>query len=254
MYDDADLEETDDRQFVVALARGLRVLRAFSTAPGPLGNREICQQTRLSPSTVSRLTHTLTRLGYLQLAREQRRYILTAKILTLGYPVLAGTTLLERARPILRSLADRTGETAALAVRDGTYMTFLDVAQGHNMLAVRLVAGARLPMAASASGLALLAAMPIEERKTVAARIRASITSRDGDVDQFNRLLAMALEEPVVVVRDAWTEGIGGVAVALTHGDERASMVMPVATDRVDEATMQGELATALKEAAARLR
>lgn len=63
----------------------------------------------------------------------------------------------------------------------------------------------------------------------------------------------MALEEPVVVVRDTWTEGIGGVAIALTHGEENAAMVMPVATDRVDEATMQGELARALKEAAARL-
>src|ERR1041384_854808 len=54
-----------DRKFVTALARGLEVLRAFTPAEGLLGNGEIAERTRLPKPTVSRLTYTITKLGYL---------------------------------------------------------------------------------------------------------------------------------------------------------------------------------------------
>ena len=54
-----------DRSFVVALSRGLDVLRAFQPNDGLLGNQEIAARTNLPKPTVSRLTYTLTRLGYL---------------------------------------------------------------------------------------------------------------------------------------------------------------------------------------------
>jgi len=54
-----------DRKFVTALARGLEVLRAFTPTEGLLGNGEIAERTGLPKPTVSRLTYTLTKLGYL---------------------------------------------------------------------------------------------------------------------------------------------------------------------------------------------
>ncbi|HEU0221229.1 MAG TPA: helix-turn-helix domain-containing protein, partial [Paracoccaceae bacterium] len=54
-----------DRQFVVALARGLEVLGAFRMKDGALGNSEIAARTGMPAATVSRITPTLTRLGYL---------------------------------------------------------------------------------------------------------------------------------------------------------------------------------------------
>jgi DNA-binding IclR family transcriptional regulator len=54
-----------DRQFVNGLARGLEVLRAFRPDDGPLGNHALAERTGLPRSTVSRLTYTLTSLGYL---------------------------------------------------------------------------------------------------------------------------------------------------------------------------------------------
>ena len=58
-------EGIKDRQFVVALARGLELLRAFSFDDSFLGNQEIAARTGLPKPTISRLTHTLTKLGYL---------------------------------------------------------------------------------------------------------------------------------------------------------------------------------------------
>jgi len=54
-----------DRSFVVALSRGLDVLRAFHPNDGLLGNQEIAARTNLPKPTISRLTYTLTKLGYL---------------------------------------------------------------------------------------------------------------------------------------------------------------------------------------------
>src|SRR4030095_6610333 len=51
-----------DRQFVTALARGLYLLRAFRSAEDRLSNQELAQLCSLPKSTVSRLTHTLTKL------------------------------------------------------------------------------------------------------------------------------------------------------------------------------------------------
>lgn len=251
---DQQPDPSADRQFVSALARGLSVLRAFSHAPGSMGNGEICARTGLRPSTVSRLTHTLTRLGYLQPDAEKRRYSLTPKVLALGYPVLAGTSLVDEARPILRQLSQATGETAAIAVQDGLHAGFLEVVVGHNMLAVRLAPGGRLPLAVSAVGLALMKGLPEAQRRSLLARVKASLAARGAAVEPFNARMARALVEDAVVLRDAWTSGVGGVAVPVALGAQRAAIVIPVATDRVDEHQMRGPIAQALLEATRRLR
>jgi DNA-binding IclR family transcriptional regulator len=61
---------TGDRKFVTALARGLEVLRACTPTEGLLGNGELVERTGLPKPTVSRLTHTLTKLGYLAYAER----------------------------------------------------------------------------------------------------------------------------------------------------------------------------------------
>ena len=52
-----------DRQFVDALARGLAILECLSRAEKPLGNGDLARLITLPPSTVSRIPHTLTKLG-----------------------------------------------------------------------------------------------------------------------------------------------------------------------------------------------
>ena len=59
-----------DRRFVTALARGLDILRCFSRKDRELGNAEIAKRTKLAKPTVSRLTFTLTQLGYLTYSPE----------------------------------------------------------------------------------------------------------------------------------------------------------------------------------------
>ena len=81
----SDAKPPKDRQFVTALARGLEVLRCFRAENPILGNQEIAQKTGLPKPTVSRLTFTLTELGYLRYSKNLRKYQLGTAVLALGY-------------------------------------------------------------------------------------------------------------------------------------------------------------------------
>ena len=78
----------EDRHFVTALARGLAVLSCFRFGDKFLGNQEISQRCELPRSTVSRLTTTLTRLGYLIHIEESGKYRLGTATLALGTAML----------------------------------------------------------------------------------------------------------------------------------------------------------------------
>ena len=66
-------EPLDERKFVVALARGLDLLRAFKPGETMLGNRDFVERTGLPKATVNRLAYTLTVLGYLRLDEIARQ-------------------------------------------------------------------------------------------------------------------------------------------------------------------------------------
>ena len=88
-----DADRSDDRQFLVALARGLDILKAIGQSPGTLGNAELVEITGLSKATVSRLTYTLTLLGYIEYIGQLGRYRVAAGAVSLGYSALAGRVL-----------------------------------------------------------------------------------------------------------------------------------------------------------------
>jgi IclR family transcriptional regulator, pca regulon regulatory protein len=240
----------EDRQLVDSLARGFAILECLSRARKPLGNGEISTMVDLPPSTVSRLTHSLTVLGYIRRSPSQRAYELTPKNLMLGYPVLAGMSLLDRARPYLKRISEQTGETITLAVRDGLYATFLEVVQGVNLVAVRLSTGGRLRLAVSAAGIAMVASLPEKEKRSITTRIRADIARRGEDPAIFNSALEECEATGVAIVRNTWQKGIGGIAVAMQVQGELAALTIPVATGSVGEEEMRSTLAEALQEAA----
>lgn len=241
-----------DRQFITSLDRGLQVLRAFSRKAGGLSNGQLAKQTKLAPSTISRLVYTLRELGYITYDRATRSYILTPQVLTLGYPVLSQAPLLHQVRPILVQIAQQTGETCGFAQRDGLYATFLDCVQGRNMLAVRMEIGARLPLATSASGLCLIKACSEADRRMIVSRLRAALTRRRQPVAPFDQRLSEAMASPVVVVRDTWHKGIGGIAVPVSNGTEVGAITLPVSTANVTDKEMRGSLSAKILELAER--
>ena len=154
----------EDRKFVVALARGLDVLRAFRPGEGMLGNQEIAARTDLPKPTVSRLTYTLTKLGYLTHVERFGKYQIAPAALSLGYSALAQLGIRQIARPYMQALADYAGGAVALGARDRLRMVYVEHCVSAGALMVRLDVGSLIPMSSSALGRAYIAALGEAER------------------------------------------------------------------------------------------
>src|SRR2546429_9432549 len=98
-------EHEGDRQFATTLARGLEVLRCFTPLEPLLGNKEISVRTGLPKPTVSRLTYTLTKLGYLRHNMRLGKYQLGSAVLSIGDSLLAAVELRPNGRPPVKEVA-----------------------------------------------------------------------------------------------------------------------------------------------------
>lgn len=163
---------TTDRQFSMNLARGLEVLRAFSAAEPMLGNREISDRTGLPKPTVSRLTYTLTLLGYLSRDPALQKYRLGTGVLSLGYPLLASMHVRQAARPLMEQLAQQTGCTVNLGMRDRANVVYIDAARMDAGNVHLPDIGSTRPLLSAAIGRALILASPPAERTAILNQLK----------------------------------------------------------------------------------
>ena len=158
-----------DPKFVTALSRGLALLAAFRSGDGALGNTELARRTRLPKPTVTRLTYTLCKLGYLLQDGPGGPYRLGAEVLTLGYGALAATDIRERAARELERLceSDNPNVAAALGERQGLSVIYLVTHRKPGSVALAFHPGGRVPLFHSAIGRASLMALPADRQEAL---------------------------------------------------------------------------------------
>lgn len=162
--DQRQFAQSDDRQFVTALARGLDVLRAFSGGGGLLGNQEIAAVTRLPKATVSRLTYTLARLGYLDYEPRLAKYRPGVAALALGYNAMRALPVRRIAEPLMRELAQATGVCVSLIVRDRLDVMIIEQCGGDTDSVFRRDLGARVAITSTGLARGLIVGLPYDER------------------------------------------------------------------------------------------
>jgi DNA-binding IclR family transcriptional regulator len=179
VVDEASFREDDegvsgDRQFVVALQRGLDILRCFRPTDEALGNQELAERTRLPKATVSRLTYTLSKLGYLVYLEETGRYRMGVRVLGLGYACLSGLKIRETAMPYMQAMANHAGDGSLVSLggRDDLAMLYIACARSAGMVSLQLNVGSRISLSRSSMGWAYLAAISDAERAELLPRLR----------------------------------------------------------------------------------
>jgi len=159
-------EHEGDRQFATTLARGLEVLRCFTPPEPMLGNKEISVRTGLPKPTVSRLTYTLTKLGYLRHNLRLGKYQLGSAVLSIGYPLLASMSIRQIARPFMKELADYANGSVNMGIRDRLNMVYVEACRSGNVSTLPDI-GTAVPIAQSVIGRAFLYACTPPEREAV---------------------------------------------------------------------------------------
>ena len=160
-------EHEGDRQFATTLARGLEVLRCFTPLEPMLGNKEISVRTGLPKPTVSRLTYTLTKLGYLRHNMRLGKYQLGSAVLSIGYPLLASMSVRQIARPHMKALADYCNGSVSMGIRDRLNMVYVESCRSGNGITTLPDIGTAVPIAQAAIGRAYLAACTPPEREAL---------------------------------------------------------------------------------------
>ena len=218
--DRAEADGPLDRHRVVALSRGLRILRAFEEAAGPLSNHDLVAYTGLPKSTVSRLTRTLTIEGFLvQLARTAQ-YKLAPAVVGLARAYQDTSGIAEVARPHMQELASEIHGTVAVAARDGLDMVYLAIARNVSRIHVPQAAGSRVPVGRTAVWFAYLHSAPAAERDAIAAAIR-SRTPRDaaGFDQELLRTRREIEAAEFCVCAGTWRPDVSGAGVSLVLPD-----------------------------------
>lgn len=198
-------EETGpDRRFATTLARGLSVLRAFRTSDGPLGNQELSERTGLPKSTVSRMTYTLSQLGYLDHLRSIEKYRLGPAALALGNIARVNLPFLEVANPIMQELADETGTLVAFTVRDQLSMLYAHCWRPRAAATIWLEVGRKIPLDKTASGLCFLASASERECRDLRQEF---VASGELTAETFDGIVKTARRQLVSL---GYTTSIGG--------------------------------------------
>lgn len=183
----------DSRNVVNSLAKGLRVLEAFSAERPELTLTEVGALSKIDPGTAFRMLNTLVMLGYVARVPDSRRFRLTLKVTDLGLHAIGRADLRETARPILRSLVGELNEAASLGVLDGADVLYIDrVRAGLTRMGVDIRIGTTIPAYCSAIGQAILAFLPpVELARLLASAPRAGLVpSAPMSRDEIKRDLA----------------------------------------------------------------
>lgn len=143
---------------IKSLDRAMEVFEFISATQGKrLG--VIAEEMGQSPATVYRILVTLEGRGLVEFDEEQQLWHIGPRAFVIGARFLRRTSLVERARPILRRLMEETGETANLGIESDASVLFVSQVETHASIRAFFPPGTLSPMHASGIGKALLAQM-----------------------------------------------------------------------------------------------
>lgn len=178
---------------------------------GPMSINDLSRHHDLSRTVVYRLLTTLEVHGYVR--RSQLIYSLGPRLFALARQM--EEVLREVARVPMRALAEAANETVVLVVRDGADALSADVIPARrHLVQVNFPPGYRYPLTRTASGRAILAFLPDEEREQVIE----SSTETPADRALLLEQLAQVRHQGFAVSSNEYRNGLSGLAVPI-HAD-----------------------------------
>jgi DNA-binding IclR family transcriptional regulator len=144
------------------VSRAAAVLRAVGAAmPRGLGTSEVAASTGLARPTAHRLLASLAAEGFLDHDALSGRWIPGPELYLLGAVAAERYDITDAARPVVRALAEATGESAFLSARRGDETVCLLREDGAFPIRSHVLhEGIRFPLGVASAGLAILAFLP----------------------------------------------------------------------------------------------
>lgn len=242
--------------FVLSLARGLRVVESFE---GHLDGRsivEIAHSTGFSRAAIRRILHTLELLGYVE--RSRQVYCLKTQVLRLGFSFLSSSSVVEAARPVLEHITEQLHESSSMSMLDGDQIVYVARSAASRILAAGLSVGSRLPAYCTSMGRVLLASLPDDQLNAYlrALKPKPYTPKTLTRVTQIKKAILQVRKDGYAVVDEELEAGLRSIAVPVSTHSNHVVAAINVGThiSRVDRSKLIRECLPALQAGARSLR
>lgn len=204
-----------------SVVSAIRVLEAVGERQ-PVGLSELARAVGLPKSTVQRTLLTLAGVGWCG-ADDAARWRLTYRAFAVGNQARDADELRVRALPVLHELQLATGETIHLAAPDGRELVLVERLDTAHSLRAFLPLGHRIPLNASATGQAYLAASTdaVVDAYLAGGPLAPRTSSTVTDSGALRSRLAEVRARGWSVNPEGLSEGIAAVGAAILGADGR---------------------------------
>ncbi|MDR3467583.1 MAG: IclR family transcriptional regulator [Xanthobacteraceae bacterium] len=243
-----------DGDVIQVVSRAFDIMRCFEGQDMRLGNLEIASRCRLPRSTVSRLTHTLTRMGQLVYLPQDQKYRLGPGAIAMSVSMTRGLRFRPLIRLMMQDVAEAIPGTIGFVAPDRFHMVYLEYARAYDVVGLQSTTGSRIAIARTAAGHAYTAALGTE-------RYRALLADMTRETPDDARLLDARIEANRRALRDdgfvvscgLWNPHISGISVPLWSPRYRDFLVITIGllSAMYDERRLREEVAPRLLQLSA---
>ncbi len=244
------------RDTVQSLSRALHLLNVVAASDQGLSLSETARAASLAVSTAHRLLTTLQQDKFVRFDTERSVWVIGVQAFIVGNAFPRARDLIAMARPLMRQLMEKSGETVNLAVEDQGFAVYVAQVECRKLMRAISRPGGRAPMHASGVGKALLAAMPAADVEAIIA-LRGLAKETDKTIDTLPKLRAEldAIRARGYAIDDE-ENGVGLRCAAATiygeHGDAVAALSLSGPAARIGNAAI-ATMGEAVKDTAQRI-
>ncbi|MBM3801394.1 MAG: IclR family transcriptional regulator [Acidimicrobiia bacterium] len=252
-----DMAKSDHRRYNInSIDRALNLLELLAKDGEAIGVTDLSRRLDLDKSMIYRLLSTLAIRGYVEQDQATRKYKLGLKVVELAGMKLSTVEMFSVARPLLKGLVKRTGETVHMAMLVQLDIICLDKEEGPAILNIKGGIGDKYPPHAAAIGKAIIAYLPEEQLRVILEKhgmpryTSKTITS----VDALKRHLRAVREKGYAVNDEETYLGVRSIAAPVRDrkGEVVASLGLSGTAQRISREKIE-TLAKAVIEVADRV-
>lgn len=223
------LNTKESGRLIDAVLKALDVLDCFGDDP-TLTLKQIIDRTGLGRSRAMRLTGTLISRGYLFFDPVTGHFSLGSRLMALGDAFNRNNNIIRIARPIMKYLVDKTGESSTFSIIEADERVILVREEGTHAIRYSIQEGQRMPLHAGAASKALLAFGPqdVLERLITADLLQPITSSTVTDPEQLKNNLARIRKQGFAVSLGENTPGARAIAAPVFNYDNHLAGVVSV--------------------------
>lgn len=232
--------------------RAIFLLRTIARKGGSARLTDLARAAGLATPTARRILKRLTDHGMVGQDSETQRYHLGLLAYELGLAASHRIDIAAKLKPLVRRIAELSGDTAYLVMRQDFEVVCIDRVEGHYPIkTLTLKIGDRYPLGVTAGSLALLAALPEAEADAVIEANRQTLSERGAlTVDQLREDLEKSRQRGYALRRDAIAGGSIGIGLAIPNGSlpPYAAISLAMVLDRMTDSRREELVAMMRRE------